>query len=302
MTSKIYKGKPNVKASNVINAIRQIGDFAEKTIDGQYGRTAVIESDNIKILSSELDFEFEIEFDDDTEADVAEITIFNLSNSTINHFQNGGRITITAGYGNDTGIIYSGKITQKKTTYEGVDKVTRIRALDDISRENRTVESITYAENTSASYILRDLCGRVGLPIAYFKVYRDYTYTKEVTVNGSLSDAIADYADVCGVSAYVCKGKLYVRSLRDGDNTRFKLSADTGLLSVSEFEKTMKTEEFGEEVIKGFDVEMLLQHRLQTASIIELDSINYKGRFRVKSGKHIMDNDDFITKVRLIPA
>ena len=133
-----------------------------------------------------------------------------------------------------------------------------------------------------------------------FKITRDYTYTDEVTVDGGLSDAIKQYAQVCGVSAYICKSKLYVRPLNDGDNTKFKLSADTGLLSVSEFEETVSSEEFGEETIKGFDVEMLLQYRLQTASIIELDSRNYKGTFRVREGSHTYSGTDFKTTAKII--
>ena len=105
------------------------------------------------------------------------------------------------------------------------------------------------------------------MPVAVFKVSRDYTYKDEVSVDGSLSDAIKQYATVCGVSAYVCKQKIYVRPLKDGDNTHFKLSADTGLLSVSEFEETSDREEY-KDTIKGFEIECLLQYRLQTASII----------------------------------
>ena len=87
--------------------------------------------------------------------------------------------------------------------------------------------------------------------------------------------------------------------MKDGDNTRFKLSADTGLLSVAEFEEESSTEEYTD-VIKGFDVEMLLQHRIQTASIIELDSKNYKGTFRVREGTHSYSGSEFKTTAKII--
>lgn len=296
----ISEAGKNLPSSKMLIAFKKLDEQINTEIEGQFGHTVVIQSGNVTIRNSELDCEFDVAFDDDTEADEAEIVIFNLTDKTINGFKNNAKITITAGYGADTGIIFSGFITAKKTYRDGVDKVTEIRAIDDFKRHEKEVESISYAAGRKASYILKDLCGRVGLPIAVFKTVRDYTYTDEVTVDGSLSDAIKQYAEVCGVSAYVCKSKIYVRALNDGDNTRFKLSADTGLLSVSEYEKKHRSEEYGEEVEKGFEVECLLQHRMQTASIIELESRDYKGKFRVKSGRHHYNGKDFTTEVKII--
>lgn len=295
----VLEAKQSTRVSKMITAIQKLDEKIDTNVSGQFGQTVVIQSGNVTIRNSELDCEFTTSFDDNTQADEAEITIFNLTDSTINQFKSKAKITITAGYNADTGIIFDGYITSKRTYVEGVDKITTIRALDDSKRYNQSVESISYAANTKASYILRDLCGRVGLPIAVFKVARDYTYTDEVTVDGGLSDAVKQYATVCGVSAYVCKQKLYVRPLNDGDNTRFKLSADTGLLSVAEFEEESDTEEY-KDVIKGFDVECLLQHRMQTASIIELDSVNYKGRFRVREGTHSYSGSEFKTTAKII--
>lgn len=299
-SSYIENKNKNPKKSQMAVALTKLNEQIDTEVKGQYGQTVVIKSGNVTISNSELDCEFSTSFDDDTQADSAEITIYNLTNTTINGFVSKAGITITAGYGKDTGVIFDGYITSKKTYWDGIDKVTVVRALDDGKRYNQSVESISYAAGTKASYILKDLCEKVGLPIAVFKTVRDYTYTDEVTVDGGLSDAIKQYAQVCGVSAYVCKQKLYVRSLNDGDNTRFKLSSDTGLLSVSEFEETQNSEEFGEETIKGFEVEMLLQYRLQTASIIELDSVNYQGTFRVREGSHEYNGSDFITKAKIV--
>ena len=296
----IVDPKPSGRVSRMITAVQMLDEQFDTEIKGQFGQTVVIQSGNVTIRNSELDCEFTTNFDDNTQANEAEIIVYNLTDKTINQFINKAKITITAGYNTDTGIVFDGYITSKKTYREGVDKITVIRALDDSKRNNQSVQSVSYAAGKKASYILRDLCGKVGLPIAVFKVARDYTYTDEVTVDGSLSDAIKQYATVCGVAAYVCKQKLYVRPLNDGDNTRFKLSADTGLLSVSEFEEELETEENGREVVKGFDVECLLQHRMQTASIIELDSVNYKGNFRVREGTHVYSGGEFKTTARII--
>ena len=304
MYSSIIESNKTPKASEMMVALQQLESQIDtnKTVEGQFRRSVLIKSGGAVINNQALDCEFEVNFDDNTQANSAEIRIYNLSNVTINRFVNKQSITIQAGYGNDNGIIFDGYITSKKTLWQGVDKITTIRALDDSKRYNRNVESISYKAGTNASYILSDLCKRVGLPIAVFKTIRDYTYKDEVTVDGGLSENIINYADICGVSAYVCKSKIYVRPLNEGDNTRFTLSDSTGLLSVSEFEETKTSKEFGEETVKGFDVEMLLQYRLQTASIIKLNSRNYQGEFRVKEGQHIYSGDEFKTTAKLLPS
>ena len=45
---------------------------------------------------------------------------------------------------------------------------------------------------------------------------------------------------------------------------------------------------------------MLLQHRITTASIINLKSINAKdGKYRVRSGEHTFSNSEAITKIKV---
>lgn len=292
--------KPRV--SHVIGAFKKLSEQISTSIDGQFDCKAVIKCENTVIRNDEIDFEFEVEFDDNVEADVIEITVYNLTDNTINQFSKGKKITVEAGYGTDTGVIFTGIIQQRKSRWDEVDKIMTVRAIDDQSREEMQVESITYRAGTKASYILRDLCGRTGLPVAVFKTVRDYTYTDETHVDGDLSRAIQQYADVCKVSAYVCKSKIYVRPLSDGDNTSFILSADTGLLKVEEFEEEVESRTEGyTDIIKGFNVTLLGQHRIQTASIITLKSKNYNGVFRVKSGSHEYDyGGSFITKAKIV--
>ena len=294
--------KQNTKVSRMITAFKKLDEQIQTDIDGQFDCKVKIRCGNAVVSSDDIDIEFDVEFDDNVEADTAEITIYNLTDNTINQFAVNNKITIEAGYGTDTGVIFTGYITKRKSRWEDVDKVMEVRAIDDQNREEIEVESISYSAGTKASYILKDLCGRVGLPIAAFNVVRDYEYTDEVSVDGDLFRAIQQYADVCKVSAYICKSKIYVRSLSDGDNTKFVLSSDTGLLSVEEFEDEVESREEGfTDTIKGFDVEMLGQHRIQTASIITLDSKNYKGTFRVKEGKHRYKyNGSYTTEARIV--
>lgn len=267
---------------------------------GLYGHTVAIQIGDVAINSEELDCEFEVPFDDDTEADEAEMVIYNLSDATIQNIRRDSPVTITAGYGNDTGIIFSGIISKVRSYYSGEDRVTEIQAIDRAElKERKLKDDTSYAGGTPASQILKDLVGQTGLPVAVFAPKRDYVYKDKATVNGGLMENIRKYAQVCGVSAYICKGQVYVRSVLDGDGLDFALSADTGLLELSEFEEELTVED-SVDTVHGYEVTMLLQHRVTTASLLKISSRNVSGTYRVREGNHTYDGTDFLTKVKAI--
>lgn len=296
---KLLAHSTKLADSRLVKSFGELVTMIDTEVEGQFGHRVIIRTGDVIIKNTELDCFFDIPFDDDTEANEVEIGVYNLTDSTIAKMKLDAQITVEAGYGNDTGIIFSGYISERKTVWEDCDKVTTIKAIDSEQLSERDIESITFAQNSKASYILKSLCQKLGLPIAEFKVARDHTYTDEETVSGGLMDNIERYAKICGVSAYIHKGKVYVRKLSDGDNTSFTLSSDTGLLSCEEFEETEKNANY-EDVIRGYKLKMLLQHRLQTASIINLDSKTAKGTYRVRSGSHSYDGETFITEAEVV--
>lgn len=267
---------------------------------GMFGRIAIVQSGGVKLNSEELDIEFTVPFDDDAEANEAEIIVYNLSKTTIQALKYNNPITVEAGYKNDTGVIFSGFISQIKTKIEGMDKITTIKAIDDTDLQERDLVDISYKAGMTASYILKDLLGRLKLPIAVFSPRRDWTYKDEVTVDGGLMDNIRKYAEVCGISAYINKGKIYARHISEGDNINFTVCADTGLIeSPEEFEEEVTAEDY-KDIVKGYNFKMILQHRITTAAIISLTSQNVSGQYRVRSGKHVFNESESITEVEVI--
>lgn len=304
MKSFYIEGGGGGRDSQVIEAMRRLeGEIPLETVGadpkGLYGHTVIIQTGDVIIRNEELDCEFDIPFDDDTEADEAEIIAYNLSDTTIQNIKTGERITVTAGYNNDTGIIFNGIISKPKTYYSGLDRVTEIHAIDNNQLKEREIKSISYAEETPASQILKDLVGKVGLPVAVFSLKRDHVYKDKATVEGGLMENIRNYAKVCGVSAYICKGQIYVRHILDGDGLEYTLSSNTGLLELSEFEEDITAEDFTD-TVRGYELTMLLQHRVTTASLIKVNSRNVLGTYRVREGSHTYDGTNFLTKVKTI--
>lgn len=280
-------------------AMQQVAGKIDTEPKGLYGQNVTITTGDVTIKNSELDCEFEVPFDDDTEANEAEITLYNLTDKTINAIKKKAAISIKAGYGNDTGVIFSGYISKKKTYYEDNDKITVIYAIDNNGKEETELTSLSFGSGTKASTILKKLVEKVGLPVAVFQTKRDHTYKDSVNVDGGLMDNIKKYAQICGVAAYVCKSKIYVCPLSYGSHDTFNLTADTGLLSVSEFEEEVKAEDYTD-TITGLDIEMLLQHKVQTGSILNVKTKNVSGDFRVREGSHRYNGDEFVTKVKAV--
>lgn len=302
--SFVIKGTGRDLDSRIVESIRHLEseiilETEQADTSGLYHHTVTIKIGDITIDNEELDCEFDIPFDDDTEADEAEIIVYNISDTTIQNIKRDAQISVTAGYGDDTGIIFSGIISKVRSYYSGNDRVTEIYAIDQAVLKERELKSKSYAKGTKASKILQDLISQVGIPVAVFAPKRDHTYKDKSTVDGGLMENIRKYAKVCGVSAYICKGQIYVRHILDGDGLDFTLSSDTGLLSLSEFEEEQTAEDF-KDTVKGYEMTMLLQHRITTASLIHVQSRNVTGVYRIREGSHTYDGTDFLTKVKVI--
>ena len=269
---------------------------------GIWGQNVTVQtSSGVKVNNNDnFDFKFSVPFDDNVEPDEATITIYNLSDSSAKKIKFNDKITITAGYGEDTGVIFMGRVARAFTNWQGVDRVTEIEAIDTHNLENVELQDISYGPGTSAQTILKDLINKLGLPIAVQKFRRDYIYKDKVNITGMLFDNIKEYSEVCGVSTYINKQQVYTRYIKDGDNIGFNIEVETGMIDDPQmFEEEQTAEDF-KETIKGYDVKLLLQYRITTAAIVNIKSRNVTGQYRVRSGKHTYDGINLITEIEII--
>ena len=293
----VVQSKENKLRSSLVKAFEQWKTPYDIAPDGVFGSVASVKCGQVTISSETLDLEFDVPFDDDMEPNEATISVYNLSDNTIKQLKKGAQLSITAGYKGDTGVLFSGFITLVKTSHDGADKLTTIKAMDDI--KDHSIESIAFKAGTKASYILRQLINKTGIPVAVYKVRRDYTYEDAQTVDGDLMKNIATFAEVCGISVYVSKGKIYARYIKEGDNLNFIVSPDTGLIGYARpYTEEVKAEDFAE-TVNGYEAEMLLQHRMCAGAIVQLKSKAGTGKYRVCSGSHRFSRDEAITEIKM---
>ena len=90
------------KASRIIKSFMELEqEINIETSGGDnalFRRNIIVQTGNVSINSNDLDLEFDVEFDDDTEANESEIILYNLSDTTIQNIKKGEKV-VTSGLG-----------------------------------------------------------------------------------------------------------------------------------------------------------------------------------------------------------
>lgn len=152
--------------------------------------------------------------------------------------------------------------------------------------------NITFAKGVKASTIIKKLTGLLGIKLAECNLPRDKVYKNGYKVTGKIESKLNTVVKDCGASMYWRRGKVVIRSIEIGNDERFSLKESTGLIETPS--------QFEDDDIKGYSVRCLLQHRITTASIINIDSKTAKGKYRIKQGRHYYDGSDFISEFEVI--
>lgn len=277
-----------------------------KTPIGMYDFRCIIQTSGVVIKNiadnglPSYDIEFEIPFDDDLIPNESEIRIYNLSEETKNKFVIGNTVDVTAGYGYDTGVILRGWISDIQTECSGADVATVIYVMDSIAYDVEQTVNKTYTKGTTASQILSDLLNMTALEIAEYEIQRDYTFKNDTKVSGGIMDCLKEYADICGVSVFISMQRIFCKPIWLGWNTYFTVCPETGMIDSPERFTESNQSEIYEDVFHGYNVSMLMQHRLQTAAIVNVQSKVCRGDFRVVGGKHTYDGLSAITEIKIM--
>ncbi len=264
-----------------------------------------------------LEIRFEVPFDDDSKPNESKVEIYNLSDDSVARIKRGILCTVQAGYRGDVGVIASGVVSRALTRSEGVNKITTVYVLEgeDYSRIKVTTKTadpaekytsgakkgqsktqkmqISFKANTKADVIIKKLVSVLGIKLASApKLVRNKIYKKGYVVTGLILNNLEEVVRDCGSIIYYRRGRLVIRPLKDGFDERFTLQESTGLLG--------SPEPFENDDSKGYTMKCLLQHRITTASVIDVKSKTANGRYRTRKGKHVASGNDFYTEIEVV--
>ena len=260
----------------------------------QFGREAEVIIANNSYSMSEFKIEFIIEFDDDPEPNIGKIKIYNLSQNTINQIKTNQNVILNAGYTGDVGTIFAGSIAKATNYRQRTDKILELQVGDAISVWLNAYANKTYKAGIRASQVVSDMLGLFGLEIGAFELAEDKIYLNGMAVFGSLQSILKKIVvQDCKSKFHISNGVVMVRKPDTGAETGFLLNADTGLIeSPSKIESSKNKADYS--------VQCLLNHRLKTDSLLQIESMSANGVFRTIKGRHIgSDSDDFVTEIEV---
>jgi len=240
----------------------------------------------------ELDIEFSVPFDNNEEPDIASLTLYNLSENSINAIKQEQNTIINAGYEGDIGTIFKGTITKTVTRWSGTEKITELQVGDGSLQWLSSHVSEAYGEDITAQEILQDLTGKFGIELGRLDLVNNITYPTGRIVDSSLKDAIQQIVRETNTTFKISKGRIFIMPKDEGVPTGFLLNKDTGLIGSPEV--------FEKEKYKGFKVTMLLNHRITIDSVLVIESKTANGTFRVIKGRHTNSGNDFLTTVEVV--
>ena len=237
-----------------------------------------------------IDIDFSVEFSNSPEPNVHEISIWNTSEDTKALIKKGLPVILTAGYGDDIGSIAVGTVGSFEVVRHEIDNELKLLVGDGIeSWLNQTVTR-SYKANISALSVVNDLLGSFGLEIGKVSLGANITYTNGISFNTTLNNAIKQVAKDTKSRFYIKNGVVFLVNESFNVTTGFLLNKDTGLIGTPE-----RMDIDGKE---GWKIRCLLNHRLSTDSLLQVQSRSLNGNVKVIKGKH---TSDFISELEVLP-
>lgn len=261
----------------------------EVSIDNGKKSTTFISTSN----PNSLRIHFDSDFSNEASPNLTTITIFNLSETSRKEIKKGAKVTLKAGYVGDVGVISEGFINAVQPIgYDGTTKQTTFSFIEGVDYSSKKDIDMSFGKGTYAKTIIQRVAQKAGISISKIELKTNKQYKKGYTADGNPLNILEEIVEACKSSMYFRRGKLIIRDIKKGDDERFILQQSSGLLDYPQ--------RFEDDEQSGWSVRCLLQHRIATASIIELKSKYVKGNYRVKSGRHSCNGSDFETSCEVI--
>lgn len=255
------------------------------------GRSAEIRVAGRVFSYPDLDADITIEFSGGDEANTAGVSIYNLSERSVDIIRRGENIDILQGYRGDIGETFRGVITQVKTTMDGVVKKTEIKANDNLNKWGDLRINKTWKEGYNAADIISQILEEIDLPTRDFSVGKNKSYTDGKSFSCTAREALVQLALDTESKVHIDKGELVFRPFADYDNNEISVSSKSGLMAPPQKSNL--------EGLETWILQSMLRYEVSTDSLLNVDSRTIKGLFRVVKGKH---SPDWTTEVEVANA
>jgi len=236
---------------------------------------------------------FEIKKNSKADANTAKIEIYNLSETHRAKLrEHDALVRLSAGYEGEGGatLLFVGNTQYMVNKRQRPDIVTEIEAQDGQRNLRESRISISYAGGTSAQTIVNRLSQELNFPVRQ-NIPITGTYLSGYSFNGRARDAMDEVVAKYGYQWNILNNEIQIYPKGgSADDVAVLLSPSTGLILTPErcnykdgkFEKAEPDE-------PEWRITSLLNPRLSPGSLVEMDSRDVKGTFKVDSVRHFGD-------------
>ncbi len=275
-------------------------------------RAATLVIGSKKYTLGDMNFSFEVPFEDSDEPPVATVKVMNLSENTRAGIKKDDPVILNAGYEGDVGCILVGKVAGLKHKWSNVDWTTTITVQPCADEILGKMINKTYKENTTALVIVQDLLNIFGVEVGKCELSINMSYPRGRVCRGNLKQVLTDIVVSECKSRFIIRttGQVYITKADDGINNGLTLTTATGLLRADEEKVAIAVETQSNSQKTGEDRDdddhvsrsCLLNYGVATAEVVKIQSADLNGRFLVSKGKHVGGRTgDWKTSMELKP-
>ena len=195
-------------------------------------RAATLVIGSKKYTLGDMNFSFEVPFEDSDEPPVATVKVMNLSENTRAGIKKDDPVILNAGYEGDVGCILVGKVAGLKHKWSNVDWTTTITVQPCADEILGKMINKTYKENTTALVIVQDLLNIFGVEVGKCELSINMSYPRGRVCRGNLKQVLTDIVVSECKSRFIIRttGQVYITKADDGINNGLTLTTATGLL------------------------------------------------------------------------
>lgn len=260
-------------------------------------RDATLAIGSNKYTLGEMNFSFEVPFEDSDEPPVATVKVINLSANTRAGIKKNDTVILNAGYEGDIGCILVGKVAGLKHKQANVDWTTTITVQPCADEILGKMINKTYKENTTALVIVKDLLNIFGVEVGKCELSINKSYPRGRVCRGNLKQVLTEIVVSECKSRFIIRttGQVYITKAEDGINNGLTLTPANGLLRADEekvaiaVETQSNSQKTGEARDDDDHVSRscLLNYGVATAEVVKIKSSDLNGKFLVSKGKHV---------------
>lgn len=234
--------------------------------------------------------DYEVKFDYDPVPDESIIQIYNLNKDSRNNIKKGVPITLAVGYEGDIGTVLDGVVADSFSYKEGTDRITRIKAYNVTEDYMKSKINKSYGKDVTSEYLINDVLKEAGIVPNMIKLGKNITYKRGFIAKGKIGDVIKRLAKDAKSKVVIRNSSISIMPGTSGFETGFLLNSKTGLLSVDKIDETRN--------LANYRIKMLVNHAVNSRSLLQIDSEGLKGTVLVIEGVHI--NWETYAEVRVL--